>query len=205
MLPLASRIQAASTITTSFPLAPERALADSARYSLASFDKFFVCHAGNRTTAANRFHATNRAEFQTDPLPCGYRIVTMRGDPRPPCIFQLPADAKPERRLVDGSPQPPRAIEAVKKQGAPPAGSAGNPNSRRGRRKRQFASPHAQGRVMEQPPTSPGKARKTCPQAHRPRQRPPQSTPDLDTKTRLIKSQPAAGQTMLSLDSPRRA
>jgi transposase len=51
---------------------------------------------------------------------------------------------------VDGSPQPPRAIEPVKKQGAPPTGSAGNPNSRLGRK-----SPHSQGRVMEQPPTSP--------------------------------------------------
>src|ERR1700730_17086404 len=42
---------------------------------------------------------------------------------RSPCIFQLPADAKPERLSVDASPQPQRAIEPVKKQAAPPTGS----------------------------------------------------------------------------------
>jgi len=54
VLPFASRIQAAFTITTSFPLAPERGLADSARHPLASFDKVFVCHADNRTMAAKQ-------------------------------------------------------------------------------------------------------------------------------------------------------
>jgi transposase len=52
---------------------------------------------------------------------------------------------------VDGSPEPPRVIEPEKKQGAPSTGSTGNPNSRLGRK----ASPHSQGRVMEQTATSP--------------------------------------------------
>jgi transposase len=68
-----------------------------------------------------------------------------------PCIFPLPAETKPERLSVDGSPQPPRAIEPVKKHGAPSTGSTRNPNSRLGR----VASPHSQGRVMEQAPVSP--------------------------------------------------
>jgi transposase len=79
------------------------------------------------------------------------RIITMRIDAGPPCILPLPAEAKPERLSVDGSPQPPRAIEPVKKHGAPSTGSSRNPNSRLGR----TSSPHSQGRVMEQPPTSP--------------------------------------------------
>ena len=52
---------------------------------------------------------------------------------------------------MDGSPQPPGAIEPVKTQGAPSTGSARSPNSRLGRE----ASPHWQGRVIEQPPASP--------------------------------------------------
>jgi transposase len=79
------------------------------------------------------------------------RIIAMRIDAGPPCILPLPAETKPERLSVDGSPQPPGAFEPVKKHGAPPTGSAGNPNSRLGRE----SSPHSQGRVMEQPPTSP--------------------------------------------------
>jgi transposase len=63
----------------------------------------------------------------------------------------LPAETKPERLSVDGSPQPPGAIEPVKKQGAPSTGSTWNPNSRLGRK----PSPHSQGRVMEQSPASP--------------------------------------------------
>jgi hypothetical protein len=55
------------------------------------------------------------------------------------------------RGMVDGSQLPPGAIEPVKKQGAPSTGSTGNPNSRQ----RRKSSPHSQGRVMEQPPTSP--------------------------------------------------
>jgi hypothetical protein len=76
--------------------------------------------------------------------------ASSRGPP-PPCILPLPAETKPERLSVDGSPQPPRAIEPVKKHGAPSTGSTGNPNSRLGRK----SSPHLQGRVMEQPATSP--------------------------------------------------
>ena len=52
---------------------------------------------------------------------------------------------------MDGSPQAPGATEPVKKHGAPSIGSAENPNSRLGR----HASPHMQGRVMEQPSVSP--------------------------------------------------
>jgi hypothetical protein len=69
VLPLASRIQAAFTITTSFPLAPERVLADSARHPLAHVDKVFVCHSDNRTTAAKKIPRRQPAKFQTDPLP----------------------------------------------------------------------------------------------------------------------------------------
>jgi len=54
VLPLASRIQAGCTITTSFPFATERVLANSARHPLAGFDKVFVCHGDNRTTAAKQ-------------------------------------------------------------------------------------------------------------------------------------------------------
>ena len=72
-------------------------------------------------------------------------------DRSPPCILPLPAETKPERLSVDGSPQPRGAIEPVKKHGAPSTGSSGNPNSRLGRK----PSPHSQGRVMEQPATSP--------------------------------------------------
>ena len=52
---------------------------------------------------------------------------------------------------MDGSPQPPGAIEPVKNQGAPSTGSTRNPNSRLDRE----ASPHCQARVMEQPSASP--------------------------------------------------
>src|SRR4029079_18388835 len=62
-----------------------------------------------------------------------------------PCISPLPAAKSPVNLSVDGSPQPPRASEPAQKQGAPSTGSAGNPNSRLGRK----ASPHSQGRVME--------------------------------------------------------
>jgi transposase len=79
------------------------------------------------------------------------RIIAMRIDADPPCILPLPATEPSASLSVDGSPQPPRAIEPVKKHGAPSTGSAGNPNSRLGRK----LSPHSQGRVMEQPPTSP--------------------------------------------------
>lgn len=48
-------------------------------------------------------------------------------------------------------PAAPRAIEPVKKHGAPSIGSTGNPNSRLGRK----SSPDLQGRVIEQPATSP--------------------------------------------------
>ncbi len=82
-----------------------------------------------------------------DLLPC---VITRRVDRGPPCILPLPAETKPERLSVDGSPQPPRAIEPVKKHGAPSTGSSGNPNSRLGRK----PSPHSQGRVMEQSATS---------------------------------------------------
>jgi hypothetical protein len=40
--------------TTSFPLALERVLANSARHPLAGFDKVFVFHDDNRTTAAKQ-------------------------------------------------------------------------------------------------------------------------------------------------------
>ena len=48
-------------------------------------------------------------------------------------------------------PAAPRAMEPAKKQGAPSTGSAANPNSRLGRK----ASPHSQGRVMEQSTVTP--------------------------------------------------
>jgi len=54
VLPLASRIQAGCTITTSFPLATERVLANSAGHPLAGVDKVFVCHGEKRTTAAKQ-------------------------------------------------------------------------------------------------------------------------------------------------------
>jgi transposase len=79
------------------------------------------------------------------------RVIAVRIDADPPCILPLPAERKPERLSVDGSPQPPGAIEPEKKHGAPSTGSRGNPNSRLGR----TSSPHSQGRVMEQPPASP--------------------------------------------------
>jgi transposase len=79
------------------------------------------------------------------------RIVSRRIDRAPPCILPLPATEPSASLSVDGSPQPPRAIEPVKKHGAPSTGSNRNPNSRLGR----TSSPHSQGRVMEQPPTSP--------------------------------------------------
>ena len=79
------------------------------------------------------------------------RIIAFGIDAGPPCILPLPAETKPERLSVDGSPQPRGAIEPVKKHGAPSTGSSGNPNSRLGRK----PSPHSQGRVMEQPATSP--------------------------------------------------
>ena len=78
-------------------------------------------------------------------------IVTIRIDAGPPCILPLPAERKPERLSVDGSPQPSRVSEPEKKHGAPSTGSSRNPNSRLGRK----PSPHSQGRVMEQPATSP--------------------------------------------------
>jgi transposase len=79
------------------------------------------------------------------------RIIAVRINAGPPCILPLSAETKPERLSVDGSPQPPRAIEPVKKHGAPSTGSSRNPNSRLGR----TSSPHSQGRVMEQPANSP--------------------------------------------------
>ena len=69
----------------------------------------------------------------------------------PPCILPLPMPKQSASLSVDGSPQPPRVREPVKKQGAPSTGSKRNPNSRQGR----MASPHSQGRVMEQPATVP--------------------------------------------------
>ena len=78
-------------------------------------------------------------------------IVARRINAGPPCILPLPAETKPARLSVDGSPQPPGVIEPVKKQGASSTGSAENPNSRLGR----IASPYLQGRVMEQPAISP--------------------------------------------------
>ena len=69
----------------------------------------------------------------------------------PPCILPLSAETKPVKLSVDGSPQPPRVIEPVQKQGAPSTGSSRNPNSRLGRK----PSPNLQGRVMEQPLSSP--------------------------------------------------
>ena len=66
-------------------------------------------------------------------------------------ILPLPAETKPERLSVDGSPQPPRVREPEQKQGAPSTGSIRNPNSRLGRK----PSPHSQGRVMEQASSSP--------------------------------------------------
>ena len=79
------------------------------------------------------------------------RVVTRWIDRTPPCILPLPAETKPARRSVDGSPQPPGAIEPVKKHGAPATGSNRNPNRRLGRK----SSPHSPGRVMEQPAVSP--------------------------------------------------
>jgi hypothetical protein len=84
----------------------------------------------------------------TDFLP---RIIALGIDADPPCILPLPAETKPERLSVDGSPQPSRVSEPEKKHGAPSTGSSRNPNSRLGRK----PSPHSQGRVMEQPATSP--------------------------------------------------
>ena len=69
----------------------------------------------------------------------------------PPCILPLPALKRSASLSVDGSPQPPRVREPVKKQGAPSTGSKRNPNSCQGRK----PSPHSQGRVMEQPATTP--------------------------------------------------
>ncbi len=80
-----------------------------------------------------------------------FQRVSRAAPAKPPCILPLPAVRKPERLSVDGSPQPPGAIEPEKKHGAPSTGSTGNPNSRLGRE----SSLHSQGRVMEQPPTSP--------------------------------------------------
>jgi transposase len=78
-------------------------------------------------------------------------VEARRADAAPPCILPLPATKQPVSVSVDGSPQPPRVSEPVKKQGAPSTGSKRNPNSRQGR----TASPHSQGRVMEQPATTP--------------------------------------------------
>src|SRR5919107_2111585 len=69
----------------------------------------------------------------------------------PPCILPLPMPKQSASLSVDGSPQSPRVREPVQKQGAPSTGSKRNPNSRQGR----TASPHSQGRVMEQPSTVP--------------------------------------------------
>jgi len=78
-------------------------------------------------------------------------LTYQRTGGRPPCILPLPALKQSASLSVDGSPQPPRVREPVEKQGAPSTGSKRNPNSRQGR----TASPHSQGRVMEQPATTP--------------------------------------------------
>src|SRR5215211_1560883 len=78
-------------------------------------------------------------------------IEARRLDAEPPCILPLPMPKQSASLSVDGSPQPPRIREPVKKQGAPSTGSKRNPNSRQGR----MASPHSQERVMEQPATTP--------------------------------------------------
>lgn len=52
---------------------------------------------------------------------------------------------------MDGSPYRPWVIEPASEHGAPSVGSKRSPNSRLGRN----ASPDLQGRVMEQPPTTP--------------------------------------------------
>jgi transposase len=69
-----------------------------------------------------------------------------------PCISQLPAGAEPARLAAGGSPRAPWASEPVPEPGAPSVVSSGNPNGRPGRRPK--ASPHLQGRVMDQAPPS---------------------------------------------------
>src|SRR3954471_133369 len=68
-----------------------------------------------------------------------------------PCISQLPAGRRQTKLSADGSPLVPWVNKPVSEHGAPSAGSMRNPHSRLGRK----ASPHLQGRVMEQSPASP--------------------------------------------------
>ncbi len=86
------------------------------------------------------------------PLRSDYDAAALRRLARSSCISRLPAAAKPARLSADGSPPSSRVpIEPVLEHGAPSAGSIRNPNSRSGR----TASPHSQGRVMEQAASSP--------------------------------------------------
>src|SRR5262249_21620774 len=66
-----------------------------------------------------------------------------------PCISSSPSRAGRVRGAVaDGSPQAPRVDKPARERGAPSVGSI-SPNSRRGRAAIKGASPHAQGREME--------------------------------------------------------
>jgi hypothetical protein len=100
VLPFASRIQAAFTITTSFPLAPERGLADSARHPLASFDKVFVCHADNRTMAAKQIPRRQPSRISDCPTTRRRPLPILSPAPLRTRLSEQRRDA-PTRRLPD--------------------------------------------------------------------------------------------------------
>jgi transposase len=109
--------------------------------------------AGYEVTAfANPMSALQALEAAESVVSVDALITRFRFGTPQPCILPLLVETIPARLPVDGSPRQPGVPEPVPERGAPSTGSSRNPNSRQGRQ----ASPHSQGRVMEQPPLTPG-------------------------------------------------